>query len=157
MFGSNWGYKADFLGQKGVDIIAFKNGALWTQNTNPIQNNYFGEQQHSEIWVYLNINPENNKVLQAIKQRGLLPFSVIVENAENQTTHLLESNFDAIEDIWYSEVLMDENTPNVTNPIFEGDYMRSRTFLMKFRYDGTDYNKLFELNLQVTGSDPSVK
>ncbi len=56
------------------------------------------------------------------------------------------SNFEEKENNQYAGVLKDVNTPNVTDPLYEGDDMRDRTFLVKFRYKGIDYNKINAVN-----------
>ena len=166
-FTSTWGYLPEMMGQSGVDIVSFKDGKLYTHNTNNKQNYFYDTQGSSEVWLYLNASPENVKVLQAIQQRGLAPFSVEVSNEEGQFTHLLDSNFKNVENNWYSAVFRDEHTPNIVasppapqylpDAIFEGNVMRSRYFLLKFKYDGSDYNKWFSLDLKFMMSAPTVK
>jgi len=163
-FTTTWSYVPDYFCQNGVDVVAFKYGALYTQNTNTTQNNWFGEQYASEIWFYVNDNPENNKILQTIKQRGIYPFEVTeISNQENQFTHLLNTNFKMKESVWYSKVYMDEHTPNIVasppylpNAIVTGNVMRSRWFLCKFKYSDTLYNKLFSIDLTYTTSSPTI-
>lgn len=166
-FTSTWGYLPETMGQSGVDIISFKEGKLYTHNTNALQNYFYDVQGSSEVWVYLNASPENVKVFQAIQQRGLTPFSVEVSNEEGQFTHLLTSNFRNMEGNWYSAVFRDEHTPNIVasppapkylpDAIFEGNVMRSRYFLAKFKYETSDYNKWFSLELKFMMSAPTVK
>ncbi len=166
-FGSNWGYSGDYIGQSGNNIISFKNGALWTHDTNAIQSNWYGVQGSSEIWMYLNADAGNEKIANAIKQKGIAPFEVYeISNQEGQFTHLLDTNFQFIENNWYSAIYRDELSPNILpsppappylpNAIWEGNTMRSRWFLLKFRYNGTNFNKLYELQLQFIPSMPQA-
>jgi hypothetical protein len=163
-FATTWSYTPDFFCSNGVDVVAFKDGQIWTQNTNTTQNNWFGEQYSSEIWFYINDNPENNKILQTIKQRGIYPFAVTeITNQEAQSTHLLNTNFKMKESVWYSKVYMDEKTPNIVasplylpNAIVAGNVMRSRWFLVKFEYSDTLYNKLFSTDITFTTSSPTI-
>ena len=167
MFGSNWGYSGDYLGQNGNDIISFKNGYLYTHNTNTTQNNFYGVQYDSEIWVYVNIDSKNNKVLQGLKEVGIYPFEVQISNEQGQFTHLETTNFVQKENFWYSRILLDEHSPNILqsppnppylpNALFEGQELRSNVFLFKFIYSGTLFNKLSSLEIKYVSSHPVTK
>jgi len=168
MFTSQYGFKGDYIGQTGVDILSFKAGKLYTHNTNSLQQNYFyGEQQSSFIGVYLNDVPEAVKVILAIKQRGLKPMSVTITSPEGQVTTINYDNFRDIENVYYSEVGRDEHTPNILasppapqylpNAKFEGNPMRSRYFYCLFEYPSSEYSKWFALDLQYIISSPTLK
>ncbi len=165
-FSTNYGYQStQFLGRVNNGIVGFYEGGLYTMGTNETQNFIFGDQQYSEVWCVLNTSPDNIKTFLSIIQNGLYPYKVTeISNKEGQVTHLLDSNFIKMEGKYYSEVLRDENTPNIVpspptlpNAIFEGDIMKSNTFLVKFRYNGTVKNKTFSFDFNFIPSNPSVK
>lgn len=132
----------------GINILSFKDGSLYTHNTNPLQSNFYGEQYYGEIWCILNQNPSNVKVFEALSQEtndAWECYSIITPNG--QETNLLTSDFQMKENLQYAPLWRDVNTLNVTNPLLEGDPMRDTTFLCKFRRTNTDYNKIFAINL----------
>lgn len=133
----------------GVNIIAFKAGKLYKQNENPIQNNFFGVQYHSEVHSVCNANPSNVKVLEAISEESNDAWEVYsISTPNGQESNLIESDFQEKENMQYAAVLFDANTPNVLNPLIEGDTLRDVTFLTKLRYNPTIYNKLFAINYE---------
>jgi len=148
-FGCFYNYEPDFMVSMGVDIITFKDGQLWKHNTNPLQANFYGTQHNAEIWTICNAEASNEKTLEAISEETNDAWSIYeITTPNNQTTNLIESDFQEKENMQYAAVWRDENTPNVINPLIEGDVMRDRTFLAKLRYNPTEYNKIFAVNFK---------
>lgn len=149
---SFYSFSPEFMCTDGINIVSWSLGAFYTHNTNSLQANFYGTQYQPELWVVLNDNPSNVKVLEAISEEGLLPWEVYsIASLSGQASSLVVGDFAAIENIQYAPVLRDSNTPNVVAPalaIFAGDPMRDRAFLCKFRLTGTAYNKLFAVNFQ---------
>ncbi len=143
-----YSFNPETICTNGTGIVSFKGGKLYTHNTNTIQNNFYGEQYYAEIWVTLNADPSNVKVFEALSQEtndAWECYSITTPNG--QETNLLVSDFQMKENLQYAPLWRDVNTPNVTNPLLEGDPMRDTTFLCKFRRTNTDYNKIFAINL----------
>ncbi len=137
----------DFLCSNGINIVSIKDGQFYTHNTNVIQNNFYGVQYTSQIWSVLNDNPSNVKVFEAVSEESNGVWEVYeITTPNGQLSNLIEDDFQMKENNQYAALWMDENTPNVVNPLIEGDVMRDRTFLCKFRYNGTNYNRMFALN-----------
>lgn len=148
-FSSHFSIFPDFVGTNGTGYLAFKAGQIYTQETNPLHANFFGVQYQPEFWCVMNDNPSNVKVLEAISVESANTWEVYsITNIEGQETNLIVDDFTIIEGQQYAPLWRDVNTPNVTNPLIEGDVMRSRTFLVKFRYTGTDYSKVNAVNLK---------
>lgn len=167
---THYSYLPDFMCTNGINIISFKNGSLYTHNTNAIYNNFYGVQYDSKLWFYCNLSPSNKKVFKAISLEGLHPWAMVMEtpiseeDLAGQTTALLDSNFQRKEGFWYADLLMDDNTPNTVvgppllpNARFEGNPMRGVYALVKLTYSGTAYNKLFACNILVVPSERSNK
>lgn len=147
-FTTFYSYLPDFFGTLGVNIVSFESGSLWIHNTKATQNNFYGAQYSSEVHSVLNILPSNEKILQAVGEESINPWEVYsITTPGGQLSNLIIDDFQIKEDMYYAGAWRDTLTPNVTNPLFEGDEMRSATFLLKFRYNGTTYNKLFATNL----------
>lgn len=144
------------LCSSNTGIISFKDGALWSHNDNTTYNTFYGTTGAPEFWVYCNANPSNVKVLTAISQETNSPWEVYsITTPNGQESNLIVSDFEEKENNQYASVLRDVNTPNVTLPLIEGDVMRDRTFLVKFRYTGTDYNKINAVNFYYIASNLS--
>jgi hypothetical protein len=160
---THYSYAPENMVGSGVDVITFKNGQLWKHNTNAIYNNFYGTQYASEVWVYCNLSPSNIKAFEAISLEGVKPWDVVIEtpvtndNPTGQHTELIVGNFQMKEGFWYSDILKDDNTPNVTFPRFEGNPMRGAYALVKLTYTDTTYTKLFAVNVLAIGSDRSNK
>jgi len=145
---SFYSYIPEHFCQNGVGIVSFRLGSLYTHGTNPVQNNFYGVQYPSKVEFYLNVGPSDVKILEAIGEESTSIWELdFVTNAEGQQSNLIEADFVQKEGIYYAPMWRDELTPNVANPLFEGDVMRSRVFYLQFRYAGTSYNKTFAINM----------
>lgn len=144
---SFYSYNPETIATKGTGIVTFKAGKIYIHNTNAIQANFYGVQYYPEIWAVLNANPSNVKVFEALSQETLDAWEVYsITNDDGQLSNLIVSDFTEIENLQYAPLWRDSNTPNVTNPLIEGDSMRSTVFLCKFRRTNTAYNKIFAIN-----------
>lgn len=157
-FSTFYGYNGDYLGQNGVNILSFKNGALYTHDTNSVQNNFYGQQQHSEFTFNINLEPSKVKVLEAMSQETDNNWVCSeITSPEGQSTNMqFDSNWVRKENNYYAYVKRDINTANaVGNPIITGNVLRSRTFLATLRYDKTAFSKLYAVNCYVLPSERS--
>lgn len=144
--------------QCNTGIISFYLGQLYVHNTNSVYSTFYGVTGRPEFWVYCNANPSNVKVLTAISEETNSAWEVYeISTPNGQLSNLVLGDFEEKENNQYAGVLKDANTVNVSNPILEGDTMRDRTFLVKFRYLGTDYNKINAVNFYYIASNLSNK
>jgi len=142
-----YGYVPENMVGAGINILTFNAGRLFTHNTNILQSNFYGVQQFSEFHSTLNANPSNVKVLENISEESNDVWAVFeISTPNNQLSNLIEDDFQTKENLQYAAVLRDENTPNVTLPLIEGDVMRDRTMLLKFKYNRTTANRLIAVN-----------
>jgi len=142
-----YSYNPETICSNGINIVSFKSGKLYLHNTNAIEANFYGTQYYGEVWCIMNANPSNVKVFEAISEEtndAWECYSITTPNG--QETNLLTSDFQEKENLQYAPLWFDVNTPNVTNPLLNGDPMRDTTFLCKFRRTNTDYNKIFAVN-----------
>ena len=142
----------------GINILSFNSGRLYRHNTNATQSNFYGVQFFAEFWSMLNDNPSNVKILENVSEESNDKWAVYeIITPNGQSTYLIEDDFQTKENNQYAAVLRDENTPNITLPLIEGDVMRDRTFLLKFRYNSTTFSKLFTVNFFYIESSRSNK
>lgn len=155
-----YSYLPDYMCQNDINIISFKNGRLYTHNTNSLYNNFYGVQYKSNLWFYCNSDPSNIKVFKAISLETTDSWNVTIEtpitqqNPVGQTTSLISNNFQIKEGFLYSDILMDDNTPNIVpsppflpNARFEGNPMRAQYALIKLEYESPIYNRIFACNI----------
>lgn len=145
-----YSYHPEYMNGAGSGIITFSEGRLYVHNVNPIYNKFYGVLYNSEFWVYLNALPSNVKILESISEETNSPWEVYeITTPNGQLTNLIASDFEKKENNEYAAVWRDTNTPNIIPPalpLFEGDVMRDRTMLAKFRYTGNNYNKINAVN-----------
>lgn len=142
-----YSYLPDNMATSGVGIVTFRDGNIYTHNTNSTYNNFYNTQYSSEAWVICNGEPSKDKVLSAISEE--CPevwevFDILTQNG--QSTNLIASDFEEKQNMQYGGLLRDVNTPNVTNPLIEGQIMVDTSFLIKLRNSSTAFVKLFAVN-----------
>lgn len=146
-----YSYNPETICSNGTDIVTFKAGNIYTHNTNVLQGNFYNSIGYAQFWSVLNANPSNVKVFEALSEETLDAWEVYsITNADGQSSSLEITDFQEIENLQYAPLWKDANTPNLTagTALFEGDPMRSTTFLCKFRRTTTAYNKIFAVNFK---------
>lgn len=142
-----YSYFPENICSSGVDIISFKGGSLYTHNSNSVYNNFYGVQYTSEVWPIINGEPSSNKSLQAISEECPVVWEAYDISTENgQSTNLIAADFETKQNLQYAGVLRDVNSPNIVNPLIEGDEMVDTSFLIKLRNSLTTYVKMFAMN-----------
>jgi len=135
------------------DIISFKNGVLYTHNTNPVYGEFYGTQYPAEIWTVANAKPEIVKTFLAMSQETNSPFSCYeITNNLNQQSELLDTDFEYDIGVYKASFLKDTNTPNVTNPLIEGDTLSDCLLFIKMRNSSTSYVRLMAINVKAIPS-----
>jgi len=152
-FSTYYSFVPESICSIGIDIISCKNGLIYKHNSNSVQGNFYGVQYYPEIHSVCNINPSTVKVLSNVSEETSDAWEVYEIATQNgQKTSLISSDFEKVENNNYASLWRDENTPNVVDPLINGDEMRDRTFLLKFKYNKTIYTKLYSLNFGVIES-----
>lgn len=153
---SFWSYLPDNICSAGVEIVSFKNGAIYLHNSNNTYNNFYGTQYNSEIWAASNVDPSKVKVYTALSEESNAIWTMFgIENEAGQDSNLIDQDFSLREGVYYAALLRDSNTPNVTNPVLNGDVLRGPVMVAKLRNSSTTLVKLFAVNFQVIPSERS--
>jgi hypothetical protein len=151
-----YSYQPEFMVSNGVGIVTFKNGRPYTHNTNALYNNFYGTQFSSEVHAVSNLEGSKMKVYQAYSQESTDVWECFdIVTPSGQQSNLLTTDFEKKENIFYSNFYFDTNTPNVTNPLFEGDPLRDASMLVKMRNSNTGFVKLFAVNFYIQASERS--
>lgn len=149
----------DIIDNVNNNIISFVNGALYVHETNPLMNNFWGEQQPMEIMFLCNISPDEMKLLQNIElitNKNVWEVEVIIPPNSmypiGMHSKLLPANFVGKEGKYSAAFLKDENTPNVDYPIFNGRDLRGEAIIIKLSNKSNELITLFEINLVLNKS-----
>ena len=130
-------------------LVSFKNGQIWLHNSTTYCN-YFGVQYNAEIRVVSNQAPNQVKIFRIVSvEANKLWFAPSIVNSKSQASELLVVDFEEKEGVWYAKMLRDSNTPNITNPLLEGDELRDKYVEILLRAnDPSVRNELFAVNVQ---------
>lgn len=153
-----YSYQPDFMCSKNVGIVTFKNGSLYYHDRNSTPNNYYGVQYYPEIWVISNMEPSVEKVFNGIWEETAEvwePYSITTPRG--QSTNLTSANFEKIKNMQFSPFLKDSNTPNIANPLFEGDDLFDKTCEIKLKYNNTNRTRLFAVDVQFIVNERTLK
>ena len=151
-----YSYDPENIGQAGMDIISFKNGGLYLHNSNSARATFYGVFGAPELWVVSNTDPSKVKVFLTCSQEASDVMEVYdATTPAGQSTNLLTTDFQLLEGIYYADFLRDGNTPNVTDPVINGDPMRGTSLLAKFRSTTNTPLVIFAMNIGVIASERS--
>lgn len=164
---SFYSYDPECMIRAGVDFLSFRNGQAYLHNTsNAIRNSFYGEDRGSEVWAVFNQNPSNVKVFQALSEESDTVWQVRdIFTQGGQRSNLTKDDFSVAygqghtlyskENIHYAPFWKDENTPNVDNPLIEGDSLRDVSILVKLINDSTKEERLFAASINYSLSERS--
>lgn len=145
---SFYSYYPEATSRAGVDILTFLNGEAYLHNSSTFYNNFYGITYPTEVWTVSNILPSNVKIWESVGLESTEEFEVYEATTPNgQKTQISLTDFENKENMFYAYMKNDENTPNVVNPIINGDVMRDTTLLVKLRNSSTNFVKMFATNL----------
>jgi hypothetical protein len=158
-------YLPEYYGSNALVIAMFKDGQLWTGNTNAIRNSFFGVTYPSKVKTVSNMDFAKIKVFLAVAiysnktwfspNDGDINVLPSVTYPQGMTSRLLESKFRWKEGVSYSEYMRDLLTPNTTNPIINGRKLRGECLVQEIRNEDTDEVILYSVIVHSTPSEMS--
>lgn len=142
LFSTQWSYLPDFMGQSGIDIISFKNGSLWTHNTNELVANFYGVKVDPILEFICNEFPNDVKVYLSLEENSddVWVCEKITTPKGQETRMIYPSNWTTKENLHYSALKKDINTPVVVNPIVAGNPIRDTSCRVRLKYLGTTFS-----------------
>ena len=153
-----YSFEPDYMGTNNIDFVSYKDGQLYIHNENSTYNNFYGLQFSSLIEFLSNIEPSSNKMYNHIFSESTHVFAMpLATNQYGQKSSLIESDFTEFEGVWKAAFLRDENTPNVTNPLIEGDTMRCHSMNILLENKDTGLVTLFAVGIGVELSELTDK
>jgi hypothetical protein len=161
-------YQPEMMSSSGVGLVTFKDGNIYTHDTNPLHNNFYGVQYKPELWFYCNVGSSKKKVFEALSLECKDTWDVIIEtpitrqNPEGQHTEMIGANFVIKEGFPYVDILKDDFTPNIVagapylpNARFTGNPMRGVHALVKLQFQEDSHTTLWACNVLVIPSERS--
>jgi hypothetical protein len=151
---SFYSYKPDYMVRRGLGMASFSQGDVYRHNSNQRHNNFYKVQYTSKISVVGNALPNLMKFYKGIKLEGSSGWYMPnAYNDKGQQTNLIVSDFEDIEGDEWAAFLRDTNTPNVDNPLIDGDDMRDHIMVIELENDRTDLFKLFSVGINSVPSE----
>lgn len=149
-----YSYAPEFIVSNRVGLISFKDGQLYKHNSNSLYNNFYSVQHSTTLRFLSNIEPSKIKFYNAISLEASHAFSVpSIVNQFGQSSSLIADDFTDEEGVWRASFLRDENTPNVTNPLFEGDEMRCHSMDITIENNDTELVTIFNVGINLNSSE----
>jgi hypothetical protein len=159
-------YIPEWYGSLGNTFVAFEDGQLWTQNTNPIYNNFFGVQYPMILDCYGNDNAGAEKVYQSLFLHANKLFTcpntgdiVTLGNVNypnGMSSRLKEGYWKAVEGGFYAPFLRDINDPKYPDDLqslLNGRELRGRSIKVQLTSEGSEYTTLSLIAIKATISE----
>jgi hypothetical protein len=160
-----YSYTPEYIQKIGQNLVTFKDGQVWVQNSNPDYNKFNGVQFTSQVRIVSNEAPKNMKVFKTISYESNLPWAcpeiTIPANAKyksGMSSRLLAPKFINKEGMFYSEFLKDYNTPGFIVPaeaLINGRDLRGKIIEILLETEETDLVVMFSLNVKSVLSEMS--
>lgn len=148
----------EYMISNRTGLITFRDGQLYTHNTNSIYNNFYGNQYTTKLRFISNAEPGYIKFYNSIRVKASHVFSMPeATNQFGQSTSLITSDFVDDEGVWKAALLKDANTPNVALPLIEGDDIRCHSLDITLENDDTELVKIIEAEISLELSEMTKK
>lgn len=153
-----YSYFPEYMISNRTGLISFFAGQLYRHNMNNLYNNFYGTQYSSKLQFISNVEPLKVKVFTNITQDTNSVFRIDkATNKNGQETNLEYTDFEDVEGVYKATLLKDINTPNVAEPLIEGDEMRDTFLDITIENESTDFVKLLSVGVGVTLSEMTNK
>lgn len=155
-----YSYLPEAIGKSGLLLVTFKDGEVWLHNVNDKRNTFYGVFSPSQIQIVGNSEQSRNKVWQSVSLESNLVWATPtdgINNGGSQISELSESDFikREAEGDFHAAFLRDKNTPNVANPLIEGDNIRGKVVEILLENKSEEFCKLFAVNFYYLASELS--
>lgn len=150
-----YSFLPDFMCSAGTGLVTWKDGELYLHETNDTYSNFYGQQYTAQVKAVFNQQPNYVKFYKNILVKATDKWLMIDGSNEYGQSTVLDQDGDFVdfEGVYKAAMLQDINTPNVVNPLIEGDDIRSHSFRGNFEYEGTTYSRLFSISARWESSE----
>lgn len=164
---SFYSYQPECMTSCGISLITFQGGKCFLHNTNQTRNNFYGIGYPTQSWIVFNNEDQKQKVYNAIGEEATSIWSCDIITKEKQESNLITEDFEqdnggglifsSEENIRHAGMWMDQNTPNVPDPLINGDPIRSSSVIVKFNNDSTTKELMYAALINFEYSERSGK
>jgi len=154
-------YVPDFATKFLDDVLVFRNGTMWLQNSNETRNNFFGAQYPSIITFYFNINPTHIKTLSSVRIVGNKPWYLTdieirprAGKSKGQVSRLKPGNFRNLQGQWFGDFMRDMLDPRFPDPesaLYKGAVLQGE--VAKITMEITEASEVRLLSIDILGPD----
>lgn len=152
---SFYDYLPDYMGSLGQELITFKNGTPYLHNSGTEYAKYYGVQYRGELQMVFNDQPSESKLYNTIAIEGTTawdaPVIEVFNGSQTQRSNLVIDDFEQYEGKFRAWFLMDVLTPNVANPLINGDNLRGR-YIKVTLFAPQGYSRIFAVDVDVISS-----
>lgn len=146
-------YVPEMYGVLMSDFFGFENGKLYIMEVTDVYNNFFGIQYKSKLSLVYNENPSDMKGFLAWSVESNKKWSNTNVEVFNNRAYRIQNSETPDElirmqnGVFYAPFLMDKNTENVANPLFEGNRLSGETLILDIENMDTENVLLFSVNI----------
>tara|TARA_R110000765_G_scaffold318643_1_gene410910 strand:- start:483 stop:1796 length:1314 start_codon:yes stop_codon:yes gene_type:complete len=151
---SFYSYAPEMMCGNRAGIVTFSEGDIYKHNSENGYNTFYQVNYPSTIKVVSNEASSNNKIYKAFSEESDDIWSVTFNTPNGQETNLVASDFDKRENIYYSDMFNDVNSPG---GIIEGDRIRDASLIATLSISTTEFTRLFGVNFNIVPSHRSNK
>lgn len=134
---SRYSFIPSFYSTAGINFVSFIDENVQKHNVNSIRNNFYGTQYPWEMTCVANDEFIVPKSWLGLELNSNDTCNVTLSNNMGQESSLVTTDFERYEDFYYSNFYCDELTPNTTDPLLNGDNLRSNNLIIKLSNTAT--------------------
>jgi len=170
---ADYEYENDTMAKFIDSFVSWKNGNLWVHNTNPVQNNFYGDQFSSKLTIIVNTEYQREKLfynfrLDAVGRWYMPAISTPDSNQfpNGMLSQLKKNNFKLIDNKLWADLLNDVNDPNfagISDPtqrrlaaLFGGRKMQGGWLIVDLQCDDTDYHEISSVSTYFIETERSI-
>lgn len=146
-------YNPESYGNLKNRYFGFKDGVMHEMEKGIDYNKFFGVQEKSKVWVMMNVNPSDMKFFTnwsvESNEKWTNPYVKVDNSRAFRTIESRTPDASIIKQngVFYSAFSFDLNTPNVVNPLINGNKLCGETLIMHLENDSNTEVVLFAVNI----------
>lgn len=133
---------------------SFMDGVMYTHDDEANPGVFYGVAYDHKIWIVFNENIREQKHLQNIKaessgpwyidpsEPAYVPLHEDEDPVSRQETYLTKDNLQRMDRSFFGSFWMNINTPNVNDPLFNGEPIRGELVVLKMKCDNGEFSWL---------------
>lgn len=143
-----YSFAPEMYGVLGRFIYSFKGGKLYRHDTGVGYGNFYGVQHKQEfrpVFADGFMKIYNNMIIIGNKKWDIPRINVSGDdlNPDGMLSELIETDFDSQEGTHSAVFLRNKNTPNIADPLFEGDELKGFSIELEMENEHTDAVSVF--------------